>query len=183
MNEKIIDLLFQRSEIALKEISSKYGNLLHSIAYRVLPSYDDVEECINDTLLEIWNTVPPNNPDSISSYACMIVRRKAIDRVRFYTAKKRGGKEYELALSEIDECVFSVDEMALDENNLLDLIREFLDKLNIPERNIFMSRYFGFESINEIACKHSISENAINIRLSKIRKKLKIHLKERGVFI
>jgi len=182
LNDNIIELLRQRSEMALKEISIHYGYLLHSIAYHVLPSNNDAEECVNDTLLDIWNTIPPNEPESISSYACMIVRRKAIDRVRFYTAKKRGGIEYEISLAEIDECILNMKEIQIDEGCISDAINEFLGELSIEHRHIFMSRYYGFQSVLEIANKHSISKNAVNVRLTRMRKKLKIYLTERSIF-
>jgi len=183
VNDKIMELLWQRSEVALKEISIHYGNLLHSIAYHVLPSNDDVEECVNDTLLDIWNSVPPKEPESISSYACMIVRRKAIDRVRFYTAKKRGGTEYEISLAEMDECILNVNVIQSENSDLSDVINEFLGELSAEHRHIFMSRYYGFQSVEEIANKHSISKNAVNVRLTRMRKKLRIYLTERSIFV
>ena len=100
---EIVTLLWQRKESALDEIIRRYGRLLKNFAGRILPTAQDAEECVNDTLLDIWNTVPPKHPASIASYAIMLTRRQSIDRLRRLTAKKRGGGVYLVALDELED--------------------------------------------------------------------------------
>ena len=178
---QLLQLLNSRDETALKLINTRYGALLLSLAQRILGSREDAEECLNDVLLEVWNTIPPAAPLSVSSYACMLIRRTAIDRVRKNTAEKRGGGEYLASLDELSEVVS--DEGELDSAELRDALNEFLGNLPPSDRAIFMARYFGAESVTDIAARHKISKNAVTLRLSRIRGKLKIYLTKRGISV
>lgn len=180
---EIITLLMERRESALDEIIRRYGRLLKNFAGRILPTLQDVEECVNDALLDIWNTIPPKRPASLASYAAMLTRRRAVDRIRRLTAKKRGGGVYLVALDELEDCI--PDNTAPDEDG--DLLREaidiFLADLSPEDRLIFMGRYFALESIESLAEHNNVTKNTINIRLTRMRKKLKSKLEERGIAI
>ena len=104
-DSEIISLLWERNESALDEIIYQYGRMLKSFARRILPTSQDAEECINDALLDIWNTIPPKLPETIASYVAMLTRRRAVDRLRRLTAKKRGGGVYLVALDELEDCI------------------------------------------------------------------------------
>lgn len=47
-DEKIIELFFARSELAIKELDGKYGKVCYSISYNILNNNLDAEECVND---------------------------------------------------------------------------------------------------------------------------------------
>lgn len=100
---EIIALLEQRRESALDEIMHRYGRMLKSLARHILPTAQDAEECINDALLDIWNTIPPKCPKSVAAYTAMLTRRRAVDRLRRMTAKKRGGGVYQVVLNELED--------------------------------------------------------------------------------
>lgn len=180
---KIISLLRERNESALDEITRRYGRMLKNFARRILPTAQDAEECINDALLDIWNTIPPAQPASIASYAAMLTRRRAVDRIRRLTAKKRGSGIYLVALDELEDCIPG--EAAMNENSdeLREAINSFLAGLSPEDRLLFMGRYFALESIETLAENNKTTKNAVNIRLSRMRKKLKTVLKERRIFI
>ena len=181
MSDSITEKLLLRDESALSDIEAKHGKLLRALAFRTIGIYEDAEEVINDVLLEIWETVPPKKPESILSYACMLTRRSAIDRVRYNTAEKRGGGEYPIAIDELSELLS--DEEEYEEGAVTEAVNSFLGTLKKKDRIIFMSRYFGFESSSEIAKKMSVTKNTVDIRLSRIRKELKIYLKQRGITV
>lgn len=180
---EIVALLWQRRESALDEITRRYGRMLKNFAARILPTSQDAEECINDALLDIWNTVPTQRPASVASYAVMLTRRRAIDRIRRLTAKKRGGGVYLVALDELEDCI--PDRTASDEytDELREAINSFLSELSAEDRLIFMGRYFALASIESLAKNGSTTKNTINIRLSRMRKKLKQKLEERNIAI
>ena len=104
-DNRIIDLYWQRNEDAISETASKYGKYLHSIAYQVLSNTQDAEECVNDTYIDAWNTMPPHRPSILSTFLGKITRRISIDLWRKYSAEKRGGGEVALALDELEDCV------------------------------------------------------------------------------
>lgn len=180
---EIITLLWQRRESALDEIIRRYGRLLKNFAGRILPTVQDAEECVNDTLLDIWNTVPPKRPASLASYAVMLTRRRSIDRLRRLTAKKRGGGVYLVALDELEDCIPGGVEFDQDTEELRQAINDFLAGLSPQDRILFMGRYFALESIESLAANNRVTKNTINIRLTRMRKKLKKHLTEREIFI
>lgn len=156
---------------------------MKGLARRLLPSPEDAEECVNDALLDIWNTIPPQKPKSLASYACMLTRRRAIDRVRYLSAQKRGSGAWLVALDELEECVPGEAGVREEEAALTEVVNGFLETLSLRDRAIFLGRYFGFESIEELATAHGMTKNSVNIRLSRMRKKLKAYLAERSIFV
>lgn len=180
---EIVALLWQRRESALDEISRRYGGMLNRFAGRILPTAQDAEECVNDALLDIWNTVPENRPTSIASYAAMLTRRRAIDRLRRLTAKKRGNGVYLIALEELEDCIPNNTAAEEASDLLREAINSFLSGLPKEDRLIFIGRYFAFESIEALAKNCGVTKNTINIRLSRMRKRLKTELEERNLFI
>ena len=166
--KQILRLLNARDERALSILSDTSGWLLRSLARRILGSESDAEECVNDVLLEVWDTIPPESPESVSSYACMLTRRTAIDRMRLNTAQKRGGKDYQASLDELAEIPANEDS-----DELTCIIEEFLDSLSETDRALFMGRYYGFEPVKSLAARLGLSTNAASLRLSRMREKLR----------
>ncbi len=182
-DSEIISLLWERNESALDEIIYQYGRMLKSFARRILPTSQDAEECINDALLDIWNTIPPKLPETIASYVAMLTRRRAVDRLRRLTAKKRGGGVYLVALDELEDCIPGGTEFDEDTETLREALNSFLTSLPEEDRAIFIGRYFALESIESLAKSSHVTKNTINIRLTRIRKKLRLWLEERSIFI
>ena len=90
-DERIVELYWERSESAIKETQRKYGKYCHSIAYAILYSSEDAEECVNDTLLRAWGAIPPAKPSRLSTFLGKITRNLALDRYDKNTAQKRLG--------------------------------------------------------------------------------------------
>lgn len=177
-NKILLDLLNRRDEKALSYISERYGALLRALARRITGSDQDADECVNDVLLQVWNTIPPAAPSSVSSYACMLTRRTAIDRLRHTTADKRGGGEYLASLDELAEVISDEDEA--DSEELRRALDDFLATLSRTDRALFIGRYFAAESLPVLARHNGLSANAAGIRLSRIRSRLKDFLMKRG---
>ena len=83
-DEKIIDLFFQRSEQAINELDQKYGKIFRNLSFNILNNYLDVEECLNDSYLGTWNTIPPQRPNPLLTYVCKIVRNVSIVSDRLF---------------------------------------------------------------------------------------------------
>ncbi|MBE6706265.1 MAG: RNA polymerase sigma factor [Ruminococcaceae bacterium] len=182
-DSKIIDLYFERSQSAIKETHEKYGHYCHTIAYNVLYSYEDAEECVNDTYLRAWKSIPPHRPSRLSAFLGKITRNLALDRYDSRTAKKRECP-LELALEEISECVPDVSaERESDGGVLRDAINSFLASLPRRTRIIFMQRYWYLSSISEISASLGISESNVKVILMRTRKKFKEFLEKEEIFI
>ena len=181
-DNRIIDLYWQRNEDAILETASKYGKYLHSIAYQVLSNTQDAEECVNDTYIDAWNTMPPHRPSILSTFLGKITRRISIDLWRKYSAEKRGGGEVALALDELEDCVSgngSVEEES-ERRELTRKINEFLLALPVTERQVFLCRYWYMDSVSSIAKQFDYSESKITSMLHRTRAKLRVLLEKEG---
>ncbi len=177
-NNILLQLLDRRDESALTLISQRYGALLRGLARRIVGSEQDAEECVNDVLLEVWNTIPPAAPDSVQSYACMLTRRTAIDKLRSITAEKRGGGEYLASIEELTEVLS--DDSEADDRELGRALNDFLATLSRTDRALFVGRYFAAESPAALARQAGLSANAVSVRLTRTRARLKEFLMKRG---
>lgn len=182
-DDAIIELYWDRSEEAIDQTRIKYGKYCHSIAFNILGSAEDSEECVNDTYLRMWNSIPPSRPQMLSAYAGKITRNLALDRVRVRTADRRGGGETALALDELAECVSGGDQLGTleDSREIVSALNSFLEKLSVVERGVFMRRYWSMESIAQVAEYYGISVSKTASMLHRLRGKLKKHLLKEGI--
>lgn len=183
-DELIIDLFFARSEQAISELAKKYGKLCHKLSYSILNNLQDAEECVNDAYLGTWNAIPPERPNPLLAFLCKIVRNISIMRYHANTAAKRNGS-YDVALDELENCLASqrTVDTEMDEKELIHAIEDFLEKLSVVNRVIFMRRYWFLDSYAEIAKLTGISEKNVSVRLTRIKKQLRNYLEERGIVI
>lgn len=184
-DKEIINLYNLRNEQAITETSEKYGKYCFSIADNILHCSQSSEECVNDTYLKTWNSIPPSNPNSLKLFLAKIVRNLAFDRYRETARKKRGSGETALALEEIKEFlpISGQAETSVEEIEFMDSINRFLSYIEKRERCIFINRYFHIESVKSIANKYNISENNVHKILSRTRIKLKLFLEAEGYTI
>ena len=181
-DSEIVELYFKRNEEAIEKTSEKYGAYCKAVAENILKNPEDSEECVNFALLQLWNSVPPEKPENLKMFLAKITRNIAINNLKAKFAEKRGGKEGFAAFDELSECIPSKNniEESFDEKELEKVINEFVKNLPEKERNIFIRRYFFFESLKEIAERYSFSENRVSVILHRIRKKLQKHLEKEG---
>ena len=182
LDEQIVALYWSRSEQAIAETGEKYGGYLNRIAYGILRSTLDAQECVNDTYHSAWNAMPPNKPNRLSAFLGKITRRLSIDRLRHDTAEKRGGGELPLALDELSGCVSGVDtaESEVLRQELLSLLDAFLSSLSDTERRVFLRRYWYLDSIAEIAERFGFSQSKTASMLHRTRGKLREVLRKEG---
>ena len=181
-DEKIIELLFRRDERALAEIEAKYKGLLRYIAGNFLSAREDVEECLNDVLLSIWNAIPPEKPRFLKAYLARIVRNLALNRQRGRTAEKRQG-QVDGAFEELSG-ILSEKELTMDEQLALkDVVNRFLSGLPKNRRILFMQRYWYFLSVKDIAEKNGMGESAVKVSLMRTRNAFKKHLEKEGFIL
>ena len=182
-DRKIVDLYWQRDENAIPETAAKFGGYCRTIAYNILSDAEDAEECLNDTWLRAWNTMPTNRPSRLAPYLGKLTRWISLTRLREKTSLKRGGGETELVLDELAEAVDpGADvEKAVELKELNAALRRFLKTLGETERQVFLARYWFIASIAEIAEKFGFSESKVNSMLHRTRKKLLSYLKEEGL--
>ena len=184
---QIIDLFWKRDETAIRETQRRYGSYCRSIAWRMLANHQDVQECLNDTWLGAWKSMPPHRPNCLRIFLGKITRNLALKRLEKSAASKRGGGEVELALEELEQCLTGTDEVSqqvedrLNARMLAAVLEEFLRGLSARTRILFLRRYWYFCSIREIAQEEGLSEGAVKSSLFRTREKLKAKLQEEGL--
>ena len=180
---EIIGLYWARDQRAIGESDKKYGALCRNVAYGILRSREDSEECVNDTWLNAWNAIPPQKPKRLRIFLAKITRNLAFNRFNARSAKKRGSGELVLVLDELAECLSSESnvENECETKELGQYIRLFVRTLSERDSNVFVRRYFFTDSVKEISTRYGLTENNIMVILSRIRKKLKIYLIEEGL--
>ena len=161
-DERIIELFFARSEQAIGELDIKYGKLCHNLSHNILGNRSDAEECVNDAYLGAWNAIPPAKPNPLQAYICKIVRNISLKLYYRKEAAKRSSS-YTVAMKELEASLSSPD--------------------TVETRVIFMLRYAYSEPYAEIAKRVGLTENNVAVRLNRTRKKMKMYLIEREVFV
>ena len=181
---EIIDLFFERSEQAIRELDQKYGKAVKRIAENILRDSLDAEECVNDAYLGVWSNIPPQRPDSLGSYVCRIARNRAVSRLRAASAGKRNSG-FDLVLDELGECIPSgADvEAVIEGKELTRAIDRFLSTLGHDDRYLFVRRYWYADSMKDIAAAMGRKENQLSVRLFRLREKLRKTLVKEGLLV
>ena len=184
MNDlEIIALYFERDETAIKETDAKYGKLCHSIAQNILNNKQDSEECVNDTYIGVWNAIPPTRPNSLMAFVCRITRNLSLKRLEAMTRQKRSAATI-VSLEELAE-VMPDEKIAsgVSDGDIARAISEFLRNENEDVRNVFMRKYYFFDSIGDIAERFGFTESKVKSMLFHTRNKLRDYLIKEGVEI
>ena len=180
-DHEIVDLYWARSENAVTETNNKYGSYCRKIAMNITDNAEDSEECMNDTYLSAWNSMPEERPDLLAPYLAAITRNHALTLYRKSHSLKRGAGQTALALEELLEVADSSStEDMVDMSLLKEHINRFLSGLGRNERIVFVRRYFYVDPLSEIASKLSMSESAVKSLLFRLRGKLKACLIQEG---
>ena len=169
---EIVELYFARDEEAIRKTADKYGGYCKSISMSLLHSEPDADECVNDTWLKTWNSIPPKRPSVLRTFLARIVRHLSIDRYH----REKYNRDLEVALDELTVCS-PIEEgtTALGEE-----LREFVDGLEETDRKLFVGRYWYGYPVHRLAEAYGMTPNAVSLRLYRVRLDLRAHLEERG---
>ena len=199
-DEQIIDLYWKRSEEAIRETETKYGKYCGTIAWNILYSREDTEECVNDTWMNAWNAMPPHRPGFLKAFLGKITRNLALNLYEKKHAEKRGGGETALVLDELAECVgsgpdgragalggggFGGSAFGSPEEGMVltACLNRFLAGMKAEDRKIFVQRYWYASPVKEIAADLKLGESKVKMTLLRQREKLKKALEEEGILV
>ena len=178
----IIELYFARDQEAIAATSEKYNNYCMKIAMNILQNPGDSEECVNDTYLAAWNSIPPSRPERLSSYLAKLTRNLSINRYKARMAERRGGGEFAVSLDELDDCIAD-ESSGFGEEELGALISEFLYTVSKETRQVFVRRYFYSDSITTISRRFRMSESKVKSMLHRTRLSLREFLTAHDIHI
>ena len=181
-DQEIIALYFSRDERAITETANAHGTYCFGVAMRILKNHMDSEECVNDTWLRAWNTIPPKRPDVLRTYLAHIIRNLAISRYRREHTDKRTHAP-DSPIHELAECLPDPDGSpaeAVSARELREALNIFVAGLDELDRRLFVGRYFHSYTPRQLSAAYGMRENALNQRLFRIRERLRRYLSERG---
>ena len=180
---RIIDLYWERNAQAITVTEEKYGGKLHHIAQNILYVREDAEECVNDTYLGAWNTMPPKRPNYLFAYLAKICRNLACNCLDWKNAKKRRAEVVELT-DEMELCIPNPEEdRRRDGEEIGAALSAFLRNLAEEKRLVFMRRYWFADSVSDIAKRYHISESKVKTMLFRTRKELRTYLEREGIWL
>lgn len=178
--EEIVRRLWERDVSALTALERAYGAGAMAVAQRIVRSRETAEECVQDAMLAVWESVPPQRPESLRHYFTALARNSALNRYRAEHREKRGGGEVTVALEELNECLPGPggveDEVAA--RLLGEKINDFLASLPERERDAFLRRYYYLEPPEDTAQALGLTARHLSVVLFRTRKKLKAFLQK-----
>ena len=179
---EIVELYWARDEDAVGQTKTKYGAYLNRVAYNILSDLEDSQECVSDTLLAAWRSMPDNRPKNLRTYLGKITRQVSIDLYRRRNRMKRYASEYAISLEELGDS-FTDGRTPEDELNarlLTETVNRFLRTLPDEARNTFIGRYYFFDSVKNVARYCGMSESKCKSMLYRTRQRLKVYLQKEG---
>lgn len=178
-DHQIIELYFARDELAIEETAKRYGNVCMQVSMDILKDRMDAEECVSDTWLKTWHSIPPQRPAVLKAFLCRITRNLSINRLRERKAKRRD-RDLIVSMEELEGVLSIPEERA---EGLSEIISEYLKGLEREDRLLFMGRYWHGHSVKDLARELGMSPKTAAVRLYRIREGLRDHLAERGITV
>ncbi|MBR4869557.1 MAG: sigma-70 family RNA polymerase sigma factor, partial [Oscillospiraceae bacterium] len=162
--------------------AAKYGKLCFRIAGNILARHEDREECVSDTYLKVWNSIPTARPKCFSAFIGRIARNLALDKFAYLNAEKRG-QNVSVAFEELSECVSGemTVEGEMEKIQLAEMLNRFLVSLEKEKRIVFVYRYWYFASVEMISRRMGFSESKVKSMLFQLRRKLRVYLESEGI--
>ena len=180
-DSQIIGFLLARSEQAIRAMQEKYSGLCRRVVSNILPDFRDVDECISDTYLRVWKSIPPQHPDRLDSYIARIARNTALDRHDYNRASLRNSA-LTLAYEELKFVLPSRDE-AVDQLAFRTFLNQFLRSQKKDARIMFIRRYWYGDSVRQIAAAFGCGEEKVKSTLFRTRNKLRDAMIREGIYL
>ena len=183
-DDEIVKLFWERNEQAITEAKDQYAQYCLYIAENVLHDRQDSEECLNDVLFQAWKSIPPERPMNLKTYLGKLTRNAAVDCLRKKCAAKRIPAGMMTPLDELEEVIGDSDvESAIQAEELSHLISLFLRGVREEERNVFLRRYWYYDSVKEIQDRYGYRKSKVLVMLKRTRDKLAQYLKKEGYLL
>lgn len=176
-DQEIISLYFDRDEQAIAETDKRYGKTCMRVSMSILNSHPDAEECVNDTWVAAWNTMPPKWPQNLGTYLGKLTRNISINRLKSLRRECRD-RDLTLSFEELEDVIPAPDDT--DSTIICGWLDEYLSTLQKLDRQLFVGRYWFNHPVKELARHYGMTPNAATKRITRVREGLREFLKERG---
>ena len=182
-DDEIIELYFDRDERAIAETDRKYGAYLCTLGMNILDNKQDTEECVNDTYIKTWDSIPPNHPQIFKAFLSKIMRNISLDKLKYYKAQRRVPQNVIDSLSDYANVSAPTDDKDYESYLIGKVVNNYLKSASDRKVYVFMSKYFFFMKSADIAKKLGCSRSSLERELAIIRDELKCALGDEGITI
>jgi RNA polymerase sigma factor (sigma-70 family) len=200
--QRLIQGLRARNPRTLETLIAQYSHEFFYFIRLVLEgigSAQDAEECVNDLFVTVWQDFDSFDPTrgSLRTWLTMRAKYIALDRRRHLTRRNPSGtlvvshpadQHASHDLSGADDLTRETDVMSqrmdtsldtlLEQRERREEVRRALERLPDLDRLLVYLRYFQLASIDEIAQRTNLSKHAVDTRLWRVRKSLRVALQE-----
>lgn len=168
---QLLLLLQADADAGLRAAMQQYAPLLKSICSRILPDCpQDAEECAADAFVALWRSAAALAPDPPPLRAWLAVTARNIAINRYRALRRHGTVPLDDGLAETLGELAAFDRAASDAE---DAVGALVAAMEPPDREIFLRRYYLLQPCREIASALGLSENTVNVRLSRGRARLR----------
>ncbi len=166
---EILDLIRSQDDQGMEELLRHYGPLLRYITGPILRDRQDMEDCLSEAAMRIWENSDTydENKGSFAAWVTAITRNTALNMVRKKNRYPADGFEDDPESPEP-----TPEEIILREERQRELKRA-LDLLSQKERNLFYRKYYYLQSTEKIAAEMGMTVRAVEGKLYRIKKKLR----------
>ena len=173
---EIKNMLRARNAGALEHLRQEYERYCAAIIRGLLSDPSDVEEVLSDVWMQVWTSIPPNDPDHLRLYVGRIARNLALNRLEYQSAGKRSA----LPIAELETVTA---DCALERQALRSALEAFLRQQRAEQRQMFLRRYWYGDEIPEIAARFGCSKAKVTGVLFRLRRKLKEYLEKEELYV
>ncbi|WP_302201289.1 RNA polymerase sigma factor [uncultured Gemmiger sp.] len=180
MNDRDLTRLLQKDpDAGLQAAMQAYAPLVKAVLLRILPQDPrDVEECMADTFVALWRYAPrlEQQATPLRPWLAVTARNKGIDR--YHTLRRHTALSLD---AELGETIGELAEFDRAASEAADWVGALVAAMDLPDREIFLRKYYLLQSSKEIAAALGMAENTVNTRLSRGRERLRRQLQQKGV--
>ncbi|HEX4341761.1 MAG TPA: sigma-70 family RNA polymerase sigma factor [Verrucomicrobiae bacterium] len=178
--ERDIDLLRRIAATdrgAFAEFYDRHSTLMFSVACKILNDQTEAQDVLQETFVQIWEKAKNFDPKlgKASSWVAVLVRNKAIDRLRASQRRSRLAEQAEAHSEIATDLSETVNETMHGQENAK-LIRSAITELPAEQRNAIELAFFSGLTQNEISAKLNQPLGTIKARIRRGLLKLRDQL-------
>ena len=178
-------LMEQSADIGQRALFDEYCGYVYAVCANKLKNVgtkEDIDECVSDAFAAIFRYFdkPSDRNGDIKGIIGTITKRTAIDAYRRLSKKFGSTVSIDEELSATMHSPHRVDEEA-ERAAVREIVLDCVDRLGEPDSSIITFHYFYGKTSKQIASLISLSDSAVQKRISRAREKLRKLLGEAGI--
>lgn len=179
MREDMILRKMQSGDPAgLEELMDRYIPYVSAVAWNILRfsmTPQDAEEVVSDLFLAAWNQAKDIHPVCVKAWLGAVARNKAKSKLR------EMGRDLPLEEDVLELPDENTPDTAAEKAEEERLVREAVDGMGEPEREIFLRHYYYAQTVQEISAGMHLNASTVKTKLARGRLRLKTILLRWGV--